>query len=115
MLTEQKKSKKVRTGDSVVVIAGNSKGIHGKVLSCSGDKVIVQGVNLCKKHVKRSQQNPKGGVVEMERPINVSKVAPCDQDGKKVRLKVAERNGEKELVSEKDGQSTVYRSMKRKG
>jgi len=115
MLTQQKSSKKIRAGDNVLVIAGNSRGIHGKVISCSGDKVIVQGVNVCKKHVKRSEQNPKGGVVEMERPINVSNVSPCDAEGKKVRVRVSEKNGEKELVYEKDGQPVVWRSMKRKG
>lgn len=115
MLQKQKGSKKVRAGDDVVVIAGNNKGQHGKVLSCADDKVLVQGINMCKKHVKRSEQNPKGGVVEMERPINVSNVSPCDEAGKAIKVKVRMQNGEKELVFEKNGDLVVWRSMKRKG
>ncbi|MCE5294397.1 MAG: 50S ribosomal protein L24, partial [Chlamydiales bacterium] len=60
-------SKKIRAGDKVLVTAGNCKGQTGSVIRSMGEKVLVQGINLCKKHVKRSQQHPKGGVVEMER------------------------------------------------
>jgi large subunit ribosomal protein L24 len=115
MLQKQKGSKKVRAGDTVVVIAGNNKGQHGKVLSCADDKVVVQGVNMCKKHVKRSEQNPKGGVVEMERPIHVSNVCPSDADGNALKVKVRQTKDEKELVFEKNGDLVVWRSMKRKG
>ncbi len=107
-------SKKVRAGDKIIVIAGNAKGQTGTVLACVGDKVLVQGINLCKKHVKRSQQNPKGGVVEIERPIHVSNVRPCDDEGRPLKLKIqVNENGERELYSMKDGQRVLYRSMKR--
>ena len=49
------KCKKIRKGDKVVGIAGNYRGQSGTVLSCNGDKVIVQGLNVRKKHVKPSQ------------------------------------------------------------
>lgn len=110
-----KGSKKVRAGDSVVVIAGNNKGQTGKVLSCKDDRVLVQGINLCKKHVKRSEQNPKGGVVEMERSVHVSNVCPCDEEGKALKVKARMQNGQKELVYEKNGQTQVWRTVKTKG
>lgn len=110
----RKVSKKIRAGDKVLVTAGNSKGQTGTVIRSMGDKVLVQGINLCKKHVKRSQQNPKGGVVEMERPIDVSNVAACDDAGNRLKLQVQiSKDGDKELVYEKDGQLVVWRSMKR--
>jgi large subunit ribosomal protein L24 len=106
-------SKKIRAGDKVLVTAGNSKGQSGKVLQCAGNKVLVQGINICKKHVKRSQQNPKGGVVEMERPIDISNVAPCDEAGNKLKLKVKFlKDGHKELVYKHGGHNKVWRSMK---
>ena len=115
MLNVAKKgSKKVRTGDKIVVIAGNAKGQTGTVLACVGDKVLVQGLNLCKKHVKRSQQHPKGGVIEIERPIHVSNVRPCDDEGRPLKVKIqVNENGGRELYYMKDGQPVVWRSMKR--
>ncbi len=107
-------SKKIRAGDKVLVRAGNSKGQNGTVIRTVGDKVLVQGINMCKKHVKRSQQNPKGGVVEMERPIHISNVAPCDDAGQRLKLEVAvAKDGDKELVYDNNGKPTVWRSMKR--
>ena len=55
-----KPSKKIRTGDKVIAIAGNNRGLSGTVLSKQGDKVIVQGLNVRKKHVKPTQANQKG-------------------------------------------------------
>lgn len=109
----RKVSKKIRAGDKVLVTAGNSKGSTGTVIRSMGEKVLVQGINLCKKHVKRSQQNPKGGVVEMEKPIHVSNVAPCDEAGNRVKVKVEiNKDGTKELVYENNGQKSSWRSMK---
>ena len=107
-------TKKIRAGDKVLVTAGNNKGQNGTVIRSVGEKVLVQGINMCKKHVKRSEQNPKGGVVEMERPVHISNVAPCDEAGNRVKLTVRITNdGAKELVYENDGQVNVWRSMKR--
>ena len=112
---ERKGSKKVRTGDKVVVIAGNAKGQSGVVLACEGDRVVVQGVNLCKKHVKRSEKNPQGGVVEFEKSIHVSNVQPCDDAGNALKLKIRTNDeGFRELYYYKqDGQPVVWRSIKR--
>jgi large subunit ribosomal protein L24 len=67
---------KVRKNDSVVVIAGNAVGKNGKVLKVFREKsrVIVEGVNIIKRHTRPSQKNPQGGIVQKEAPIHVSNV-----------------------------------------
>ncbi len=108
-------SKKIRAGDKVLVTAGNCKGQTGTVIRSVGQKVLVKGINLCKKHVKRSQENPKGGVVELERPVDVSNLAPCDESGNRVKLQVrVTDDGAKELVYENNGQQSTWRSMRSK-
>jgi large subunit ribosomal protein L24 len=84
---------KVKKGSRVLVIAGNDRGKTGEVLSKSEDRVIVQGVNVRKKHLKRSQQQDAqvqgGRIVEMEVPIHISNVCLCDKDGKRIKDKKA--------------------------
>jgi large subunit ribosomal protein L24 len=76
--TESRKRTKVkfhiRRGDVVKVIAGDHKGAEGKVLEVVTKKsrAIVEGVRLIKKHVRRSQENPEGGITEREGGIHVS-------------------------------------------
>lgn len=107
-------SKWIRRGDRVVVIAGNDKGKSGEVLSRSEERVIVQGVNVRKKHMRRTQQTQGGRIVEMEMPIHISNVQVCDKDGKPYKLSVKqEKNGKRELVSKIGGKETVYRSVKK--
>lgn len=71
---------KIMKNDNVVVIAGNSKGSTGKVLKVYPklDRVIIEGVNLRKRHTKPNQAVPEGGIVEKEAPINVSNVMLLD-------------------------------------
>lgn len=66
----------VKKNDEVVVIAGNHKGSSGKVLQVFPEKgqVLVEGVRLIKKHVRRSQDRPEGGIVTKEGPIHISNV-----------------------------------------
>ena len=109
-----KPSKKIRTGDKVIAIAGNNRGLTGNVLSLQGDRVIVQGLNVRKKHVKPTQANQKGGIVEMEAPIHVSNLKAVSADDKPVKLKVhTKKNGERELVYKEDGKNVVHRSIKK--
>lgn len=68
------KSKNLKKGDVVIAIAGNDKGRTGTVQTVKTDRVIVQGFNVRKKNVKKSQENPKGRVVEIERAIHISNV-----------------------------------------
>jgi large subunit ribosomal protein L24 len=107
-------SKKVRKGDRVVVIAGNARGQKGTVQASFGDRVIIGGVNMHKRHVKRSQAYPQGGRIEIEGSIHISNVRACDEEGHPLKLKMrTNEQGERELVYFKDGQPLVWRSMKR--
>ena len=66
----------VKKNDEVIVISGNHKGESGKVLQVFPEKqqVIVEGVRLIKKHAKRTQEQPDGGIIEREGPIHISNV-----------------------------------------
>lgn len=113
-MEQTKRSKKIRKGDKVIVIAGNSRGQSGTVLSCAGAKVLVQGINIRKRHVKRTQQNPRGGVIELEKPIHVSNIKVCVDDDKTVKLKVrTAKDGERQLVYKNDGREVIYRQIKK--
>jgi large subunit ribosomal protein L24 len=72
--------RRVRKGDVVAVIAGDDKGKRGRVLRVIEDKnrVVVEGVNLVHKHLRRSQQNPQGGRIRKEAAIHMSNVMPID-------------------------------------
>lgn len=65
---------KIKKGDTVQVITGKDKGKEGKVVSVSGRKLIVEGVNTVTKHAKASQANPQGGIIHKEAPIDASNV-----------------------------------------
>ena len=67
---------KLKSGDTVKVIAGDHKGSEGKVLQIIKDKdrVLVEGVNLVSKHTKPSAQNPQGGIVKKEASLHISNV-----------------------------------------
>lgn len=107
-------SKKIRKGDRVMCIAGNNRGHIGIVQSCNGDKIVVQGFNLRKKHIKKSQEAPKGRIVEIERPIHVSNVKVCVEGDAAVRLKVrSNKEGDRQYIYDQDGQEMVYRSVKK--
>ncbi|MCL3778852.1 50S ribosomal protein L24 [Prolixibacteraceae bacterium JC049] len=72
----------IKKGDTVVVIAGNSKGQKGKVLQVIKEKerAIVEGVNMMKKHTKPNAENPQGGIVETEASIHISNLMVFDGD-----------------------------------
>ncbi|MAD96620.1 MAG: 50S ribosomal protein L24 [Flavobacteriaceae bacterium] len=67
---------KLKSGDTVKVIAGDHKGSEGKILSIvkDEDRVLVEGVNMVSKHVKPNAQNPQGGITKKEAPIHISNV-----------------------------------------
>ena len=79
---------KIKTGDTVKVIAGDNRGAEGKVLKVFRDtnKAIVEGVNVIKKHMKPSAQSPQGGIVEKEAPIHISNLALMTSDGETTRV-----------------------------
>ena len=67
---------KIKVGDFVKVITGSNKGSEGKVVSIikKREKVIVEGLNLVKKHIKPNSKNPQGGIEEKESPIHISNI-----------------------------------------
>ena len=90
---------KIKTGDTVKVVAGDSKGQEGKIVKVlrEANKAIVEGVNMVSKHTKPSAQNPQGGISKFEAPIHISNLMLVDggettrvgyrmEDGKKVRF-----------------------------
>ncbi len=84
---------RIRKDDTVVVIAGDHKGQRGKVLRLLPDKqrVVVEGVNMVYRHVRRSRKNPQGGRIRKEAPIHLSNVMPLDprsDRGVRVRYEV---------------------------
>lgn len=96
---------RLKKGDTVVVRTGKYKGQTGKVVAThpAENKVTVEGVNIVKKHLKPNRANPQGGIVEVTKPIFVSKVAIVDPSTKK-----ASRIG---MSVDKDGNKTrVYKS-----
>ena len=72
---------KIKVGDNVLVIAGRDKGKNGKVIKTlkNDDKVVVEGINIVKKHVKPNNTNDKGGIFDIEAPIHVSNVKKIDE------------------------------------
>ena len=73
----------VRKGDTVIVIAGSSKGKKGKVLRVLGNRVVVEKVAMIKRHTKPSQKNPQGGIVDKEGSIHISNVQLFDEKSNK--------------------------------
>jgi len=97
----------VRTGDTVVVIAGKEKGKTGKVLRIltKKDRVVVEGLMKVKRHTKPSQKNPQGGIIEREGSIHISNVAlwnAVDKRTVKVGVKVNDA-GKRIRVDKKTG------------
>ena len=78
---------KIKSGDTVQVIAGDHKGSEGKVLQIIKDKnrAIVEGVNMVSKHTKPSATSPQGGIVKKEASLHISNVALLE-DGKAVKV-----------------------------
>ena len=76
MISASRKKTHVKTGDQVAVISGNHKGESGKVarVNVKKNQVVVEGVRMIKKHAKKSQDRPQGGIIEMEGPIHISNV-----------------------------------------
>lgn len=96
----------IKTGDTVVVLAGAQRGTTGRVLSIDrkADKALVEGVNLKFKHLRRSQENPQGGRSQREYPVDLSNLAYWDAEaGKGVRLGSVVEEGRKLRVMRPSG------------
>ncbi|MCP3903328.1 MAG: 50S ribosomal protein L24 [Planctomycetes bacterium] len=92
-------------GDTVMVTAGNDKGVTGEVLRVlmKQNRVVVQGVNVRTKHLKPTQTNPQGGIIRREMPVHMSNVSPV-ADGKASRVRYETRaDGSKVRVAARNG------------
>ena len=98
---------KIKSGDTVKVIAGDHKGSEGKVLKVDREKnkVIIGGVNMVSKHTKPSAKNPQGGIVKKEAPIHISNIALIDPKSKKAtRVGIKVEGDKKVRFSKKSNQ-----------
>ncbi|MBS4221019.1 50S ribosomal protein L24 [Bacillus sp. FJAT-49711] len=96
----------VKKGDKVMVITGKDKGKTGTVLAAfpKKDRVLVEGVNIVKKHSKPSQDNPQGGIINQEAAIHVSNVMLLDpKTNEPTRIGYEVVNGKKVRVAKKSG------------
>jgi len=99
---------KVKKGDLVIVTTGDSKGKQGRVVEVNrdNDRVVVEGVNLVKKHRKPSAQNPQGGIESIAAGINISNVKVVDAKGNATRIgRRRNADGKLERFSKKSGET----------
>lgn len=107
----------VKKGDTVEIITGDDKGKVGKVLRVLPDKnkVVIQGQNIVKKHVRPSRKNPQGGRVSIEMPVHISNVLPVDPKSKKasrVHYKI-DGDGSKKRTTVDGAEISVVRKLKK--
>ena len=97
---------KIKTGDTVRVIAGDHKGSEGKIVKVllEKNKVIVEGVNMVKKHMKPSAQSPQGGIVEKEALIQISNLSLLTAKGETTRVGYKMEEGKKVRFSKKSNE-----------
>lgn len=97
----------VKKGDKVQVISGKDKGKQGVILDTfpKQERVLVEGINIVKKHAKPSQVNPQGGIIDQEAAIHVSNVMPLDpKTNKPTRIGYAVENGKKVRIAKRSGE-----------
>ncbi|SDE31821.1 50S ribosomal protein L24 [Ulvibacter litoralis] len=98
---------KIKSGDTVVVTAGEHKGSEGKVMKVliEKNKAIVEGVNMVSKHEKPSASNPQGGIAKKEAPIHISNLSLVDPNtGKATRVGYKMEDGKKVRFSKQSNQ-----------
>ena len=98
----------VKKGDKVKVLSGKDRGKEGTVLEAypKKERVLVEGVNMIQKHAKPSQDNPQGGILNIEAPIHVSNVLPIDpKSGEPTRVGYEIKDGKKIRIAKKSGEA----------
>lgn len=108
MKTEIKRYKiRIKKDDTVMIRSGKNKGRTGKVLMVhpTTNQVTVEGINIVKKHVKPSKNNPQGGILDFTKPIHISKVGIIEPTSKKpTKIGYAlDKNGVKTRIYKKTG------------
>lgn len=98
---------KIKTGDTVRIIAGDHKGSEGKVIQVDKkkNKALVEGINMVSKHEKPSAKNPQGGIVQKEAPIHISNLSLIDsKSGEATRIGYEVRDEVKVRVAKKSNE-----------
>ncbi|MFW5880006.1 MAG: 50S ribosomal protein L24 [Spirochaetota bacterium] len=98
---------RIRRDDQVKVIAGKDKGKVGRVLRVDRDKerVLVEGVNLAKKAMRKKRQEDRGGIMDIEMPIHISNVMPVTKSGEPTRVGMKVEDGKKTRIARKSGEA----------
>jgi len=97
----------VKEGDKVTVLSGKDRGKQGTILQAfpKKERVLVEGVNMVKIHAQPSQENPQGGILNVEAPIHASNVMPIDpKTGEPTRVGYEVRDGKKVRIAKKSGE-----------
>lgn len=82
---------KLKKGDTIIVIKGDDKGKEGEVerVYPKSNKILVKDINMVKKHMRKSEQLPQGGIIDVNRPMHASKVMlKCPHTGKRTRVRI---------------------------
>jgi len=97
---------KIKKEDKVRIIAGENKGSEGKILKVLKNKrkVLVEGVNIVKKHTKPNSKNPQGGIIEKESPVDISNLSLINSDGQNTRLGYRFEDGKKVRYAKKNNE-----------
>lgn len=100
------KKSKIRRNDQVKVVAGKDKGKSGRVLRVDlvNGKILVEGINMVRKAVRRKSQQDRGGIIEVEAPIDISNVMLMTNDGLPTRVGIREENGRKVRYAKRTGE-----------
>jgi large subunit ribosomal protein L24 len=97
---------RIKRNDDVIVIAGKDRGKRGKVMRVlpAQQRVIVEGLNIVKRHTKPTPQGDQGGVIEREAPLHVSNVMLVDpKDSKRTRVSIEMQDGKRYRVARRSG------------
>ena len=97
---------KIKKGDRVVLLAGRDKGRQGEVTQVfpKEERLIVQGLNLVKRHTRPSQSDPQGGIKTKEAPVHISNVAYVNRDGQPTRVGFRVEGDKKVRYAKKSGE-----------
>ena len=96
----------LRKGDNVIILTGKDKGKSGKIMNIKAGRVIIEGLNIVKRHVRKNQQYPKGAIVDLEAPLDISNVMMlCNKCSKPTKTKMkGVEEGRKVRICKKCGE-----------
>jgi len=110
-------ARNIKKGDTVQIIAGDNKGVNGRVIRVlpGKDRVLVEGVNLVYKHIRPSQKSPQGGRIRIEQPIHISNVLPVSpktSKGTRVRFVTDAKGVKRRIATDGSELSVVKKEVK---